>query len=483
MKSILTLWLLLFVSHTSLLAQSQTEYTRLTSERIGLNMNQQQRNYFLLFADVEGFNDATFTVHTDNTVGVTIHRSTADTTLTLQTQAARDLAFYTDNFERIYTNEQSYKVDCDLSRIRHLLRPLQRYRFHPDAESASARLLNGGFVEGEIIAATDGVLIFWPAGVPYDWKKASTMARTVHFSEIEVLDVGKEISVRGKKSVFDSFTDYLRPNLSFYSPQRENLPPELVGLLKEIQPVETYTTMDNETVTPFPVVAPTDNIAVRVYNSFPVEQYNSYTHKRVSRDIGARRPAQEENVVFDEPIRSAVTTVKVIYPLSQNWHLGGLLSYSGTPATLANAANTLSMKGASVGLSIDRVIYRYNPESPTAWSNVESDLALSIQGHFYSVFASSKGYYNSYERAYFDDLADQQTQAFISIDLTGMIGYRLWKALNVFAGGSISLFPTITVQEYKQTFYRYGRGYEYGWQGGTGTYLESSIIVGASLFL
>lgn len=482
MKSILTLWLLLLVSYTSLPAQSQTEYTRLTSERIGLTMSLQQHNYFLLFADVEGFHDAIFTVHNDSTVGITIHRSTADTTLTLQAQAAHDLAFYIDNFERIYTNEQSYKVDCDLSRIRHLLRPLQRYRFHPDAESASARLLNGGFVEGEIIAATDGVLIFWPASVPYDWKKASTLARPVHFSEIEVLDAGKEISMRGKKSVFDSFTAYLRPNLSFYSPQRENLPPELLTLLPTIQP-STTVTLDQQDSLSTNAFSHPESFMLRVYASFPVGMYNSYTHRRFNRKPGLGQPPLQESMKFDNPARANSITVKAVYVLSDQWRLGARVSYAATPVFPASVSDGFAMKGTSVGIVIDKVLTSYNPVSPSFWGNVESDISLSVQNHFYTLSSFSRNFSNDYEGVAFPVFEQQQSQSLLGIDLSATFGYRLWESVNIFTGIELSIFPSFTIDKNEQTFYRYGRGYEYGWQGGSGTYLEGSITIGASLFL
>lgn len=482
MKSILTLWLMLLVSHPSLPAQSQTEYNRLTSERIGLTISLQQRNYLMLFTDVEGFKDATFTVHNDSTVGITIHRTTADTTFTLQTQTARDLAFYIDNFERIYANEQSYKVDCDLSRIRHLLQPLQRYRFHPNAESASAKLRNGGFIEGEIIAATNDVLIFWPAGVPYDWKKASTLARPVHFSEIEVLDAGKKISMRGKKSVFDSFTDYLRPNLSFYSPQRENLPPELLTLLATIQPTTTETLDQQDTLSTNAFSHP-ESFMLRVYASFPVGMYNSYTHRRFNRKPGLGQPPLQESMKFDKPARATSITVKATCILSDQWRLGARVSYAATPVFPASVSDGFSMKGTSIGIVIDKVLTRYNPVSPSFWGNVESDISLSVQNHFYTVSIFSRNFYNVYEGVDFPVLEQQQSQNLLGIDLSATLGYRLWETVNIFTGIELSLFPSLIIDEYEQTFNRYGRKYEYGWQGGAGTYLEGCITVGASLFL
>lgn len=482
MKSIVTLWVLFIVSHTSLQAQSQTEYNRLTSERIGLTMSLQQRNYLMLFTDVEGFKDATFTVHNDSTVGITIHRTTADTTLTLQTQAARDLAFYIDNFEPIYVLEEPYKVHYDFSRIRHLLRPMQRYRFYSDAEPASARLRNGGFVEGEIITATNDVLIFWTAGVPYDWKKASTLARAVHFSEIQMLDAGKEISVRGNKAIFDQIVSYMRPDMSFYSEDKENLPPELLTLLATIQPATTDTLEQQDTLSTNAFSHP-ESFMLRVYASVPIGAYSSYTHKVLNKRPGPAQPQFQEDIKLSSPIRTNSFTVKFAYVLSDQWRLGARLTYAASPVFSDVNADGISIKGTSIGIVIDKVLASYNPVAPSFWGNVESDLSLAVLNHFYTVSIFSKNSFNFYERLTFPTIEQQQSHNFLGFDLSATFGYRLWGTLSVFTGIELSLFPAFTIDKNEQTFQRYGRKYQHGWQGGSGIYLEANIMAGTSLFL
>lgn len=454
------------------------------SDRIGLQIDSLERGYFFLFPDIERYVQATVQPHSDSSLTLVVVRSgAADTSITLPPQAARTLAAYIDNYEWIFLHDRRYAVPIDLSPIRSLIRPLARYRL-TDAPHAVATLWNGGQIEGSVLAATDSALILWSTDEPFHWRKAATLARAVHYSEITAFDAGKHIEINGRLPVFRNMVEYLKTDLPFFSLQPEHLPGELRRLIAETQQVAPPAGLQNNPTAHAlsPTGRRTDAITIRWYYAMPIAHYNTYAHKRFYTSLGTGATMYNQ-ASFDQSLRTAVSAFSVAFAVSDSWRIGATASYGKQRLYSDDAADGLSLDGGALGIKADHILIAYNPASPSFWGNIESDVSLAAQLHFYNVNIFSREYLREYESVEHVNAESLQSDLLFSIDVAATVGYRVLDFLSLMAGGTLSVFPSVPVEEYSTTYTRFGRSYEYGWKDGTATYTELNVLLGLSVSL
>lgn len=158
------------------------------STRIGDEIDNEERDYFGLFPGLDGFILAHTYKTRDREILIHIERqhsgAHADSMVTLRRDAAKELKAYIEEFEAIARDEAS----VEWTSIYDLAEPPE-IDLGERGKQTSVVIENGQEISGELIFASNDVLLIWECETPFCWYSTPRCTEVISPSEIVEIKV------------------------------------------------------------------------------------------------------------------------------------------------------------------------------------------------------------------------------------------------------------------------------------------------------
>lgn len=181
----------LFVFFSLLSGVSFAQYS--ISPRLGEIIDQSERQYFNLFPGITNFISAKATERADHQVDITITRSEngnlADTTITISSTLAGNLADYVGSFESARLTQR--KVYWEILGGLAWSGPALESKITEGYE-ATIETRIGEKLRGKLLWADDSLLVLWQSGGIFNWQAVQYSSKIIRFGDIENITIETE---------------------------------------------------------------------------------------------------------------------------------------------------------------------------------------------------------------------------------------------------------------------------------------------------
>ena len=158
--------------------------THAISGRIGSEIDKQERDYFGLFPDLDGFVQARTYRNPGDTVVVVAQwersGATGDSTITLDQATASELRRYINEFEAVISNKTTARWDA-------IYDVAKQPAMNLDKKGRATKVVVKGGAEtaGELLFASEEMLLLWQGNLRYSWDSSATCLKAFAPSEIK----------------------------------------------------------------------------------------------------------------------------------------------------------------------------------------------------------------------------------------------------------------------------------------------------------